>query len=152
MRREEEVAEYLRGDPLLGTLLPGGIYADADLGDEGITDAVTTPDVWSGGTLRATAIVRERAEVPTLQLVDVKRQVADSNQVVEIWLYAPSAAALDSVRQRVYALMQGHVFARAWPAVWVPGLAVGSVPELPAGLGIKMMREDYQIRALRRAA
>lgn len=150
MTREAEVVAYLAADGTLGTLAPGGVYADADLGEEGITDDDLTPDVWEGGTFQATVIVRERAPAATGQLSDLRLQVADYNQAIEIHIYGLAAEDVQAISNRAYALMQGHRFDSAWPAEWVPGAPLEQALELPPG--IKTQRDEYRIRALRRAA
>lgn len=147
MTRESEVKAYLQADPDLDALAPGGIYASADLAVSGITDALTTPEVWAGG-FQATVVVRQRAAVPTGLFVSFKDQASDSNQVVEIYVYALEVAAVEAVLNAVYGLMQGHAFALAWPANWTATVGVMGAPELPPGT--RMARMDFSIRSIRR--
>lgn len=150
MSRESEVVDYLRADTDLGILLPGGVYGYVELGVIGITDPLTTPDVWAGSVFNACAIVRQRAPVPTGQLVDFRRQTTDINQVVEVYVYAATESEIEAAQDRIYALLMGHRLTRAWPAESVFAVGPEQAPELPAG--IRQVRADYRIRSLKTAA
>lgn len=150
MNRESEVVAYLRSDTDLGILLPGGVYGYIELGVIGITDPLTTPDVWTGRVFRACAVVRMRSPVPTGILADQRTQTTDNNQVGELRVYALDEAAIGAGQDRIYALMMAKRFTRAWGAEWVFTVPAEQAPELPAG--IKVERWDYRIRSLKRAA
>lgn len=150
MTLETQVVAYLRADDDLPALVPGGIYAYSDLGEEGITDAITTPDVWADGEFQPTIIVREGERVPTGQLVDFALKVNDDNQRVTLWFYATSAAEIDVALESAHWLMMGHAFSSAWPAAPAGGSETTQAPELPTG--IKVKRESYMVRSLRLAA
>jgi hypothetical protein len=145
--RESQVVTHLRTDEPLGVLVPGGIYADADLGVEGITDAVTTPDVWTGGSFQPTIVVRERAAVPTGDLQSIASGRTSTSQAVEVWVYAQSADTIQSALDHVYRLLMGKRLARAFSATWAGGAPLMQAPELPAG--IKTRHEDYRIVIIR---
>lgn len=145
--RETEVAAYLAADPDLAALVPGGVYAASALGVEGITDAITTPDVWTGG-FQTTVVVHQRSAVPSGLLVDFKTQESDSNQVIEVYVYALEVADVETVLDAVYGLMQGHAFESAWPANWTETVGVLDAPELPPGT--KMARMDFTMKSIRR--
>lgn len=146
--REQQVAERLRGDAALRAVLTGGIYEDATLGDEGIADPQVAPDAWNGGKLKPAAIVRQRAQVPDLGLLDLKRQHASTSQVVEIHLYqAGGSDQMHAAAERIYALLQGHALANAYQARWDAETAVIDAPEMS---GVRTMRVDYRIYSIRR--
>lgn len=151
MSRESEVVEYLRADSELEDLLPGGIYSYVELGNAGITDLTMTPDVWTGGVFQPCAIVRAAANVPTGQLADIKTQTTDARQRIEVRIYqAGDTDMIDQAKDRIYALLMGHQLTGAWGAEWVFEVEAEQAPELPAGTYVQ--REDYMIRAFRRAA
>lgn len=145
--REDEVAAYLGADDILSTLAPGGVYAAGTLGVSGITDPITTPDVWVGG-FQATVVVRQRSAVPSGLLVDFKTQETDSNQVVEIYVYALEVATVEAVLEVVYGRVQGYKFSNAWRANWTQTVGVLDAPELPPGT--RMARMDFMIKSIRR--
>lgn len=147
MSRETEVAARLRADAELASLLPGGIYSAATLGDMGITDPATTPDAWVGGVFQPSAIVRQRTLVPTGEVVDLKDQHASASQVVEVYVYARDAMVIEPAQERIYALLQGHVLPRAWPCQWANAVGPVAAPELA---GAHMARMDFQIVSIRR--
>lgn len=147
--REEEVVTFLRTDATLGTLAPGGIYPDADLGVEGISDPNTMTDVWTGGVFQTTIVVRERAPVPTGDLQGVMSQRTSMSQAIEVWVYALTAAAVEAALNRVYALMMGKRLAAAFSATWAGGGSISDAPELPAGIVTR--NESYRVVSIRRA-
>lgn len=149
MTREGEVVTYLRTDDDLDDLAPGGVYADADLGEESITDPITTPDVWTGGVFQTTIVVRERAPVPTGDLQSTRTQRTSMSQAIEVWVYGLTAAAVQAALNRVYTLMMGKRLAAAFSATWVGGSSLIQAPELPPG--ILTRHEDYRIVTIRRA-
>lgn len=148
MSRESEVVAYLRADDELGDLLPGGVYGQTELGDIGITDKKSTPDVWTGGVFQPTAIVRMRSPVPTGALQSTGTQRTSMSQVVETWVYALDEADIEAAQNRIYALTMGKRLAASFSATWVGSLpGVVQAPELPAG--VKVGREDYRIVSIR---
>lgn len=150
MSLESEAVTLLRADTALGILLPGGIYSYSARGLIGITDDEATPAVWAGGIFQPTGVVRQRAPVPTGQLVDLRTQTTDFNQVAEVRVYALNEADIEAGHNRIYAIMQGYRFTSAWGATWVFTVPAEQAPELPAGILVE--RRDYMIRALKRAA
>lgn len=149
MSRETEVATFLRADGALLALTPGGIYADSLLTVSGITDAVQTPTVWTGGTFRTCIIIRARAAVPTGDLQSIRSKRTSMSQALEAWAYGLTPEAVQAVLDRVYALMMGKRLTAAFSATWVGGMPVTQAPELPPGTLVG--REDYRYVAIRRA-
>lgn len=148
MNWESEVATRLRDDATLTGLVPGGIYAAGVLGEAGITDPKTTPNAYLGGRLRPTLIVRGRAPVPTLGLVNLRDGLASASQVVEVYAYARlDTATLTQAMDRVYTLLHGYALSGAWPAVWAGSLGPIPAPELGDA---DMVRSEFQIVAIRR--
>lgn len=146
MSRESEVVAYLRADTDLAALVPGGVYADADLAVSGITDPTDTPDVWADG-FQTTVVVRQRAAVPTGEMNDLKTQETVISQVVEVWVYALEADAIEGVMDAIYGLIQGHRFTGAWRANWAATVGILPAPELPPGT--KCGHIDFAIRSIR---
>lgn len=151
MSRESEVAARLRADSTLMGLLTGGIYEASALGDAGITDPTTTPGAYSGGLLKPSAIVRQRMLVPFGSLRDLAEQVSGASQVVEVYVYQRGGTdTIESALGRIYALLQGHVFDGAYPAMWSNEIGPMSAPELSGD--VRMARTEYQIISVRVAA
>lgn len=149
MSRESEVVDYLRDDTDLGALLPGGVYGYVELGVIGITDALSTPDVWEGGVFNACAVVRMRAPVPTGQLQSTQTQRTSMSQVSEIRVYALDEAEIEAGQNRIYALLMGKRLTAAFSATWSGnGPGITQAPELPAG--VRVGREDYRVVSIRR--
>jgi hypothetical protein len=150
MSMESETVALLADDLELGVLLPGGVYSYMLLGDEGITDRKTTPDVWAGGEFQATVVVRQRAPVPTGDLQSIRSQRVSYSQAVEVWVYALTAEEIEAALNRIYALMMGKRLTAAFSAVWAgSGPSILQSPELPPG--IKNNHEDYRLVSIRRA-
>jgi hypothetical protein len=147
--REREVVTHLRGDATLVILAPGGIYADADLTEAGITDPTLTPDVWSNGALRNTIVVRQRADVPDYRVYDEAERVVSSTQVVEVHAFALNPDDTVSILKRVFALMQGYRYTNAYAATNIGETPPADALELS---GAKTARAEYQIVSLRVAA
>lgn len=145
---EAMVATRLRADTTLMAILLGGVYAIQDLPTAGITDPKQTPGVYAAGLLKPTGLVRERGEVDDPRIFDELEQVVAESIVVEVWLYQRIASdAITAAKGRIYTLLQGYKFTRAWPASRVFTLATMSAPEFT---GVKVGRVDYQIRSLRK--
>lgn len=148
MTRESEVVTYLRADTTLAALVPGGMYADADLSEIGLTDATAMPDVWTGGSFQTTVVARERAPVPTGGLQDVTLQHSSASQAIEVWGYGKSADAIEAALTRVYALLMGHKLSAGWRATWAGGAPLVQAPELPPGIFTR--HEDYRVVFVRK--
>lgn len=139
---------YLRADVSLSALAPGGIYSDADLPVEGLTDPDYAEDVWEGGVFNTTIVVRQRAPVPTGDLQDTTLQHTSMSQAVEVWGYSLDPAAIEAALNRVYVLMMGKKFGRTWGATQAgSGPGIVQAPELPPG--IKTHHEDYRLLGIR---
>lgn len=148
MTRESEVVTRLRADDDLADLVPGGIYGDDTLEPQGVTDAVTTPDVWAGGTFQASVIVRQRAKVPQYRVFDEAEQTVDVAQTVEVYIYALTAAEIEAASDRIFALLTDpdNPLDDAYPGTWQAGLPLMDVPNLP---NVRMQRDDYLFTSLR---
>jgi hypothetical protein len=140
-----EAVTYLRLDSALDALAPGGIYAFGALAEPGITDAITTPDVWSGGVFRTTVVVRQRLPVPDYRVQDEAQQIVAQMQSLEVYGYALTQDAVEAALGRVYSLVQGYQFSGAWAAIWFGSVAFMRPPELP---NIWMSRRDYRVISL----
>lgn len=149
MSREAEVVTYLRADSGSETIAPGGIYAYSDLGEEGITDSATTPDVYAGGELQTTIVVRERSPVPTGDLQSIASQRTSMSQVIEVWAYSSDTTAIEAALNWVYGLMMGKRLARTFSATWAGGMPIQRAPELS---GIFTRHEDYRVVSIRTPA
>lgn len=148
MRREEEVATYLRADDTLRDLAVGGIYYDAMIPEpDGMTSAKSMPKVWQGGQFRTTIVVKQAAAVPTGDLQSIRSQRTSMSQRIEVWVYAKSADVIETVLDHVYRLMMGKRLSKAFSATQAGGAPLVPAPELPAG--IKTRHEDYRIVFIR---
>lgn len=109
--READFASRM-ADATLTAILTGGVHQAGLVGLEGITRD-STPAAFSGGYLLPCALVKQRGNVPTLDVVDYLAQHTSARQIVEVWLYqdAPAYTAIDAAVARLYILMQGHRFA-----------------------------------------
>lgn len=148
--REAQAVTRLKTDAALVTLLPGGIYRSASLGTEGITNATATPTVYAAGLLRPTAIVKQRALIPTDRIRDLKERIADANQVLEVWLYERiTSVAIEAALERIYSDLEGYALPGAWPCAWSFTLPV--MPE-PGSLQPQIMvaRIDFTIVSIRK--
>lgn len=148
MTRETEVVALLRQDEAVSALATGGVYALTDLPVAGITDPITTPDVWPDGVFAPTIIVRQAARIPTGELVNFKTQETDTRQRVEVWCYALTIDTVDALAQAVYGALMGARLSAAWPAEPVGGIDILDAPDLPPGT--KVQRVDFVIRSIQR--
>ena len=147
--REIEVAAFLRADATLVGMLTGGVYAESSLPEPGITDAVGTPAIWTGGTFHHCAVVRERMPVPDYLIQDEAAQLTSQAQNIEIYVYSRVAANLETAHDRIYVLMQEHRFTAAWGARWWGGVSNMRAPELP---NVFVAQRTYRIVSLKQAA
>ncbi len=143
--REAECVTYLRLDSTLATLAPGGVYAFGALSEPGITDAVTTPSVWTGDVFQTTVVVRQRLPVPDYRINDEAGQVVAQAQTLEVYGYGLTQDAVEAALGRAYALLQGHQFASSAATSWVASVAFLRAPELP---NVWMARRDYRVTSL----
>lgn len=111
MAIEEDFATRMEADATLMAILTGGVYTAGAVGLEGITREAT-PSAFSGGYLRPAALVRQRGNVPTFDVVDYIQQVTSASQIVEIYLYEDRGYTnIDAALARLYTLFQGHIMA-----------------------------------------
>jgi len=147
MSRETEVATYLQADTALTAILTGGIYANSELGREGITQDSTANAFDANGYLLPCAIVKQRGDIPDTRIADEGSKIIAQSLMVEVWLYEDvSYTAIDAARARLFTIMHGHKFSGAWPAEW----AFTTPPMRDEGSlnGASMQRVDFQIRSL----
>ena len=145
--RESEVVAYLQADTALTAILTGGIYANSELGREGITQD-SCPDCFdSNGYLLPCAIVKQRGDIPDTRIADEAGRIIAQSLMVEVWLYEDVGyTAIDAAKARLFSILHGHKFNSAWPADW----AFTTPPMRDEGSlnGAAMQRVDYQIRSL----
>jgi hypothetical protein len=145
MSYEDAVATLLRSDTTLGSILTGGIYAAGVLGDIGITDPRTTGDAYSGGLLKPLAVVKERAIVPTFEVMDFDQQWESARQMVGVWMYAREATGygtLDSAGARIRTLLYGATLNDSYELRLAQWLKRERAPELIKTL---LARQDWQV-------
>lgn len=110
MSREGDFATRMLADTTLMATLTGGVYTSGTVGAEGITRDATPAAFGTGGWLMPCALVRQRGNVPTGDVVDYNDRTASARQIVEVWLYEDRAyTAIDTAAARIYTLFQGHV-------------------------------------------
>lgn len=159
MSRESEVADLLRADDTLLSILPGGIFTDQEIGVEGIRRGDDDPESTNysptanafdeDGFLRPCALVRQRALVPAFGLRDLKIKHASTSIVVEVYFYQDRGhEAIDAAKDRVYVLLEGHPLSAAWPTAWA--LETAPVPDAGPLKNSTALRADYQVVSIRR--
>jgi hypothetical protein len=110
--REDDFAARMEADTTLMAILTGKVWASGEVGLEGITRDAAPTAFDASGWLKPCALVRQRGNVPTFDVVDYDAQVTSARQIVEIWLYQDSGyAAIDAAMARLYTLFQGHIMA-----------------------------------------
>lgn len=112
MPHEDDIATILRADTPLAAILTGGIHTSGDVGPLGITRTSVRDAFDDDGYLLPCLLVKQRARVPTGDVVDYEAGVVSTAQVVEVWLYCDSAdgyAPIDAASARIFALLQGKL-------------------------------------------
>ena len=113
MSREFEVATLLRADPLLTSILTGGIFTDEEIGVEGIRRGIAPDDTNptkeafdENGVLRPCAVVRQRGETNYQNIRMPNERMEAVGVVVQVFFYEfRGHVAIDIARQRVYELL-----------------------------------------------
>jgi hypothetical protein len=139
----------MTADATLMAILTGGVYKAESVGIDGITrDA--TPSAFSGGYLRPSALVKQRAMIPTGDVLDPMEQDTSMRQVVEIWLYADSGAgytAIDSAYDRIFALFQGYQFSDSSEIFLVN--VIDRMRDEGALKGASLARMDFEVFSIK---
>jgi hypothetical protein len=157
---ESDVRNVLVADSGAGginTLATGGIYAfslptgSGGTGRLGISREAT-PSAFDSttGKLKPTVLVKFRDAIPDGRLFDPKLRHASYRQICEVWLYDDGDngfTTIESMKVRLYALLQGHILPGAPPLEWQFAILNQHTRE-PFGLSC-LGREDYEIRTVR---
>lgn len=110
MAREDQFAARMTGDATLMDILTGGVFTSGAVGLDGITRETVAAAFDASGWLKPCALVKQRGNVPTFDVVDYDAQVTSARQIVEIWLYEDKGYTnIDAAAARLYTLFQGHV-------------------------------------------
>lgn len=112
----EDLVTYLETDATLLALLTGGIYSSEEVGRQGFTYTDQSGNLFSDSTIKPTAYVRARSQVPTSALRDQGQGAFSFRQVVEIWLLQDNAyGIIESAKVRIITLLHDqHVNSRHW--------------------------------------
>ena len=145
------IKTLLAADATLTATLTGGIYTALETKKLGINQ-ITTPSAFTGNTLKPCALIKDRGETPFGGIADPNAQYITVSQVVEIWLYNDGEAgysALQTARDRIYALLQNNRVAGAFEIRWTDEIEGVPAPELdyPA-----VIRSAYQVVGRRKAS
>jgi hypothetical protein len=109
MSRESEIYAILNASAPLLAVLTGGLYKAEDVGVEGISRE-TTPAAFSSGYLEPCALIKQRAETVTNDVVEFDSLVISTTQIVEIWLYEDRGYTnLDAARPLIMGLLNGAI-------------------------------------------
>jgi hypothetical protein len=146
MSREADVAALLTVDVTLMAILTGGIFVYGNVGPEGISrgSESTATAFDADGYLLPCALVKQRGEIPTNDMVDYGEQMSSARQIVEIWYYQDTGyAALDSARARVRALLQGVTLSDSFELKLVN--TQDRLRDPGALAGASMAKQDWQV-------
>lgn len=144
MSRESDVAALLTVDVTLMAILTGGIFVYGNVGPEGISRGSTPTAFDADGYLLPCALVKQRGEIPTNDMVDYGEQMSSARQIVEIWYYQDTGyAALDNARARVRALLQGVTLGDSFELKLVN--TQDRLRDPGALAGASMAKQDWQV-------
>lgn len=116
MALEDSVVTLLETDATLMAILTGGVWSSGKVGSLGITREAAPGAFGTGGWLKPTALVRQRALVPDGAVRDGMAQQLSTVQIVEVWLYEDAGFAnIDAARARIYALLEGVSVSGSFP-------------------------------------
>lgn len=120
MSLETDFKTRMDADATLMAILTGGVFVSGSLGPLGIARN-TAPTAFDGnGYLEPCALVRQRAQIADLQVVDQIAQAASATQVVEIYVYEDSGYTnIDSALSRLFTLFFGYQLTDSFPAEWI---------------------------------
>ena len=150
MSRESDIKTLLDTDLLLSLTLTGGIYISEDVGVEGISRE-TTPAAFSSGFLLPCALVKQRGEFVTEDVVEYDSFLFSTTQVVEIWLYEErDYSAIDLAKVRIMVMMNGHQFTDVITGTFEPELVnmVDRQRDAAALNGASLARMDWSIKSI----
>lgn len=150
MSRESDFKTLLDTDLLLGLALTGGIYVSEDVGVEGISRE-TTPAAFSSGFLLPCALIKQRGEFFTQDVVEYDSFLFSSTQVVEIWLYEErDYSAIDVAKIRIMVVLNGHQFTDAVSGTFEPELVntIDRQRDTTALNGASLARLDWSIKSI----
>lgn len=149
MSRETDFETLMEADATLMAILTGGVYTKGATGVEGITRETAAAAFDGSGWLKPCALVRERDLVPDGAVRDPMAQQSSAGQVVEIWLYDDAGAgysAIQSAKDRLYALFEGYQFADSLEVAWANSL--GNLRDLGALKNAAMSRIDFVVYSI----
>lgn len=126
MTKESEIADILRADTELMSILTGGVYTDEEIGVEGIRRSLEPDDTnptkgafTADGKLLPCAVVRQGGENIYQNLVLPADGITAMSQVVTIYYYEfRGHVNIDLARQRAYELLFQRQLTRTNP-MWL---------------------------------
>lgn len=148
MSREGDFAARMTGDATLMAILTGGVHQAGLLGVERITRETVAAAFDANGYLKPCALVQQRADVPTGDVVDYIAQVTSNRQIVEIWVYqdSPGYTAIDAALARLRTLFFGYQFSDTFE------LRIANVLDRERDdgslAGASMARQDWQVDSI----
>ena len=150
MSRESDIKTLLDTDLLLSLTLTGGIYISEDVGVEGISRE-TTPAAFSSGFLLPCALIKQRGEFFTQDVVEYDSFLFSATQVVEIWLYEErDYSAIELAKVRIMVMMNGHQFTDIISGTFEPELVntIDRQRDTAALNGASLARMDWSIKSI----
>lgn len=102
------ITALLKLNAPLVAIITGGIYAEEDLGPDGLTKTSAPAAVWSAGYLKPVIRVKERTDQPWGGINDTQNQTSSFQKMIEIWFYddGPKGyGTIELAQSMVYALL-----------------------------------------------
>lgn len=120
--REEDVKAILIADPLLVSLLTGGIYTDQEIGIEGIhrgEDSNTDAAFDEMGILKPCCIIRQSALIPRSEgRIQKEKKVLANRPLFIIYYQHRGMDILQPAIQRGFELLEGERLKKSYPLIW----------------------------------
>ncbi len=143
------VKALIEADATLLATATGGVWDYDETGRMG-PSRTTTPTAFDGyGRIKPCVLLKTRDRVPDGALVDDADQLTSYRQILEVWLYEDKGYAnIDTMADRVYALLHGKRLSGTFHVAWTGDLRPG---QRDLDLDTNLQRSDYLIRATRSA-
>lgn len=144
MALEDSFATVISNDAAINAILTGGIYKSGTVGKDGITYESTPSAFDANGEIKPSALVRQRALVPDLEIEDQIAKQMSAAQVVEIWLYEEDGYVnIDAVLNLLFPLLHGYQFDYCFPADWAN--TINRQKDEGALAGASLARQDWSV-------
>jgi hypothetical protein len=143
------VKAILEADTTLLATATGGIWDYDETGRMGLSRTITPAAFDSAKRIKPCVLLKTRERVPDGELVDDAAQLISYRQILEVWLYEDTGYAhMDTMADRIYALLHGKRLSGAFHAAWAGEYRSG---QRDLDLDANLERSDYLIRATRSA-